>query len=110
MPLLSQPHVVAAAWPFLFAFGLSLALVPVARLLATRFGYIAVQRADRWHQRPVALFGGVAIGLTVLIGLVVFNEFHTIGVLLACAGLMFTTGLLDDVRPLRPSTKLILQI
>jgi len=48
-------HVVAAAWPFLFAFGLSLVLVPVARLLATRSGHIAAQRADRWHQRPVAL-------------------------------------------------------
>jgi len=110
MPLLSQPHVVAAAWPFLFAFGLSLSLVPVARLLATRFGYIAAQRADRWHQRPVALFGGVAIGLTLLIGLFVFNEFHKITVLLVCAGLMFATGLLDDVRPLRPSTKLVMQI
>ena len=64
-PLFLQSHVVAAAWPFLFAFGLSLGLVPVARLLATRSGYIAAQRADRWHQRPVALFGGVAIGLTV---------------------------------------------
>src|SRR5262252_6978994 len=110
MPLLSQPHVVAAAWPFVFAFGLSLSLVPVARLLATRFGYIAAQRADRWHQRPVALFGGVAIGLTLLIGLFVFNEFHIITVLLVCAGLMFATGLLDDIRPLRPSTKLVMQI
>jgi len=108
--LFFQPHVVGAAWPFLFAFGLSLGLVPVARLLATRYGYIAAQRADRWHQRPVALFGGVAIGLTLLIGLIVFDEFHQIGVLLACAGLMFATGLLDDVRPLRASTKLVIQI
>jgi UDP-GlcNAc:undecaprenyl-phosphate GlcNAc-1-phosphate transferase len=84
--------------------------VPVARLLATRLGYIAALRADRWHQRPVALFGGVAIGLTLLIGLFVFDEFHQIGVLLACAGMMFGTGLLDDVRPLRPTTKLVMQI
>jgi len=94
----------------LFAFALSLGLVPVARLLATRSGYIAAQRADRWHQRPVALFGGVAIALTVLFGLVVFDEFHQIGVLLACAGMMFVTGLVDDVRPLRASTKLVIQI
>src|SRR5262249_13322844 len=108
--LLSQFDVVAAARPFLFAFALALGLVPVARRLATRFGYIAAQRADRWHQRPVALFGGVAIGLTLLIGLVVFNQVHQIRVLLVGAGLMFTTGLLDDVRPLRPSTKLVMQI
>jgi UDP-GlcNAc:undecaprenyl-phosphate/decaprenyl-phosphate GlcNAc-1-phosphate transferase len=94
----------------LFAFALSLGLVPAARLLATRAGYIAAQRADRWHQRPVALFGGVAIGLTVLFGLLVFDEFHQIGVLLACAGMMFVTGLVDDVRPLRASTKLVIQI
>jgi len=109
-PLFSEPHVVGAAWPFLFAFVLSLGLVPVARLLATRSGYIAAQRADRWHQRPVALFGGVAIGVTVLIGLFVFNEFRQIGVLLGGAGLIFVTGLIDDVRPLRPSTKLVIQI
>jgi UDP-GlcNAc:undecaprenyl-phosphate/decaprenyl-phosphate GlcNAc-1-phosphate transferase len=101
---------VAAAWPFLFAFGLSLGLVPVARLVATRLGYIAAQRADRWHQRPVALFGGAAIGLTVLIGLGVFADVQAIGVLLACAGVMFATGLLDDIRPLRATTKLVVQI
>jgi UDP-GlcNAc:undecaprenyl-phosphate/decaprenyl-phosphate GlcNAc-1-phosphate transferase len=105
-----QPHVAGAAWPFLFAFALSLGLVPVARLVAVRLGYIAAQRADRWHQRPVALFGGVAIGLTLLSGLVVFNAFHNISVLVVCAGLMFATGLLDDVRPLRASTKLVMQI
>ena len=110
MSLLFPSHVASAAWPFLFGFGLSLGLVPMARALATRLGYVAPQREDRWHQRPVALFGGVAIALTLAIGLVVFQVGQQIGVLLACAGVMFLTGLVDDVRSLRASTKLVVQI
>ena len=100
----------AVAWPFLFGFGLSVGLVPVARRLATRFGYVAPQRADRWHQRPVALLGGVAVALTVAIGILVFGGARPIAVLLGCVGVMCLTGLVDDLRSLRPSTKLVIQI
>ena len=110
-PLSLPSHVAVAAWPFLFGFGLSLGLVPLARRLATRFGYVAAQREDRWHRRPVALLGGVAVALTVAIGLLVFGGgWRAIGVLLGSVGVMFVTGLVDDLRSLRPSTKLVVQI
>jgi UDP-GlcNAc:undecaprenyl-phosphate GlcNAc-1-phosphate transferase len=99
-----------AAWPFVFGLLVSLALVPVARLAATRFGYVSHPREDRWHRRPVALFGGVAIGVTVLAGLLAFRVVHEITVLLACVGLIFLTGLVDDLRALKPSTKLVIEI
>jgi UDP-GlcNAc:undecaprenyl-phosphate/decaprenyl-phosphate GlcNAc-1-phosphate transferase len=105
-----SPHVAAAAWPFLVGFGLSLGLVPVARALATRFGYVAPQREDRWHQRPVALLGGVAVALSVAIGVAVFGGAGHIGALLGSVTVMFVTGLIDDLRSLRPSTKLVIQI
>ena len=98
------------AWPFLFAFVLSLALVPLARLAATRFGYLAQPCEDRWHRRPIALFGGVAIGLTVMAGVLVFQVVHEIGVLLTGAALMFAVGLTDDIVSLKPSTKLVIEI
>jgi len=50
----------------LMAFGLSLALVPLCRMVATRNGYVARPRADRWHGRPTALLGGVAIATSTL--------------------------------------------
>jgi UDP-GlcNAc:undecaprenyl-phosphate GlcNAc-1-phosphate transferase len=109
---LSQLRLVLAAdaGPFLFAFILSLAIVPACRTIAVRFGRIAQPRGDRWHRRPIALFGGVAIGLTLLAGLLVFGIGGQIGVLLVCGSLIFVTGLADDVLSLKASTKLVIQI
>jgi len=101
----------AAAGPFLFAFALALALVPVCRSAAIRFKCVAHPREDRWHRRPIALFGGAAIGLTVAIGLIVFGAAaRPMAVLLTCVALIFATGLADDIVSLRPSTKLVIEI
>src|SRR3954471_10759638 len=99
-------YVAQAALGFL----LSLALVPLCRMAATRFGYVAKPRADRWHGRPTALLGGVAIATTVL-GL----HAAVIGVtgapvLLVGAAAMFAVGLVDDLVSLRPVTKLVFEI
>ena len=102
--------VAAAAWPFLFALAVSLALVPLCRSIAVRLGCVAQPREDRWHRRPIALFGGVAIGLTLAIGLLTFRAVHEIGALLTCAALVFATGFADDIVSLKPSTKLVIAI
>ncbi|MCC7418409.1 MAG: hypothetical protein IT176_14830 [Acidobacteria bacterium] len=97
--------------PFLFAFVLALVLVPICRAAAIRFGAVAQPREDRWHTRPIALFGGAAIGLTVAAGLAVFGvSGGATSVLLSCAGLIFATGLADDLVSLKPSTKLVVEI
>ena len=95
---------------FAFAFILSLALVPACRAAAVRFGYVAEPRADRWHARPIALLGGVAIGATLFGGLAVFGSIRAIGVLGVCAGLMFAAGLADDILAFKPFTKLVIEI
>ena len=98
------------AVPFLIALGASLALVPVCRLVAHRFGYVAKPSEDRWHRRPVALFGGVAIALTLFGGTVAFGGLRELSVILACGTIIFVVGLVDDVVTLKASTKLIVQI
>ena len=100
----------ATAWPFLAAFGAALGLVPLARLVATRRGFVSQPREDRWHRRPIALFGGVAIGVTLFAGLGLLRGVAGLPVLIACAGLIFAAGLADDVVSLKPSTKLVIQI
>jgi len=100
----------AIAAPFLAALCLSLALVPLCRSLAIRMGRVAHPRDDRWHRRPVALLGGVAIGVSLFSGAAMFGLVTQVPVLLACALLMFVVGLLDDLINLKPSTKLIVQI
>ena len=97
-------------FPFLASFGVSLVLVPFARALAHKAGAVAQPKQDRWHQRPTALFGGVAIALSVLGTAVVFDGVRSQPALLACGLAMFLFGLADDLLGVKPATKLIAQI
>ena len=51
---------------FLVALAVSVVVTPICRLAAQRLGCVAKPSADRWHRRPTALFGGVAIVVTVV--------------------------------------------
>src|SRR4051812_22171283 len=94
----------------LIAFVLSVGLVPLCRALAVRLGYVARPRADRWHGRPTALFGGIAIATVTLALYCALADFRAQPVLLVGASLMFAVGLVDDLVSLTPSTKLVFEI
>jgi UDP-GlcNAc:undecaprenyl-phosphate GlcNAc-1-phosphate transferase len=96
--------------PLLIAFGLSVALVPVARRLALRIDVVARPRADRWHRTVVPMLGGVAIGGATLLTGLVFGLGASLAVVLFASMAMFAMGLVDDILQLRPSTKLVAQI
>jgi UDP-GlcNAc:undecaprenyl-phosphate GlcNAc-1-phosphate transferase len=96
--------------PFLLALALSLAVVPLCRLVAIRLGYVARPREDRWHRRPVALFGGVGIALVLFVCAAAFGVVREEPVLVLTAFAVFIVGLVDDILSLKPSTKLIAQI
>jgi UDP-GlcNAc:undecaprenyl-phosphate GlcNAc-1-phosphate transferase len=96
--------------PFGLALSLSLLLVPLCRTAAVRFGYVSRPREDRWHRRPVALFGGVAIALVTLSCAALFGLVGTSPVLVIASAVMFVIGLTDDFISLKPATKLIAQI
>ena len=83
---------------------------PVARRL------VAHPSADRWHERPTPLLGGIGIFAGLTAGLwvaVAVDAVHPgkelLGVYCGVA-LMFLAGLVDDLRHLRPVTKLAAQI
>jgi UDP-GlcNAc:undecaprenyl-phosphate GlcNAc-1-phosphate transferase len=95
----------------LVAFALSALLTAAARPLARRFDVVARPRGDRWNRKTIPLLGGVAVGITVLVvmpGVVPLSG--PIVILLAASAFALGLGLLDDVRPLPPYTKLIAQI
>jgi UDP-GlcNAc:undecaprenyl-phosphate GlcNAc-1-phosphate transferase len=97
------------AW-YVLALAVSAALVPAARAVAIRRGYVARPRSDRWHSRPTALFGGVAIAVTVFLLTPLSREVTAVALPLAAGAAIFIVGLTDDVLSLKPSTKLIAQI
>jgi UDP-GlcNAc:undecaprenyl-phosphate GlcNAc-1-phosphate transferase len=91
------------------SFVLSLALTPLVRALARRIGMIARPKLDRWHSRPTALMGGVAIFAAVaLVSLAIGPALRTqIFVVLGASSLLFLVGLIDDFFNLKPYQKLI---
>jgi UDP-GlcNAc:undecaprenyl-phosphate/decaprenyl-phosphate GlcNAc-1-phosphate transferase len=83
----------------------------IVRKIARTKGIVAAPRQDRWHSRPTALLGGVAIYLAFMLGYMLFGigdgKVHAI---LAAGSLLFATGLIDDLNNIKPHTKLVVQL
>jgi UDP-GlcNAc:undecaprenyl-phosphate GlcNAc-1-phosphate transferase len=107
--VLSAP-ITGLATHFLVALGLSLGLTLLCRLGAHRLGFVAKPSEDRWHKRPTALFGGVAIAATTLCLGAAGALDARLWLLMACGLAIAAFGFVDDVLSLKASTKLIVQI
>ena len=97
------------AW-YVVALAVSAALVPLCRSMALHKGYVARPRADRWNTRPTALFGGVAIAVTVLGLAATGGDLLDLALPLLGGLLIFIVGFTDDILSLKPTTKLIAEI
>lgn len=97
--------------PFLIgaiAFAASVALTFGVRAFAHRFGYVAKPKADRWHKRPTAMMGGVAIFLaTAFVSLVFVHQTNQSLIILGGGAFLFVVGLIDDILHIKPYQKLI---
>ncbi len=109
--------------PIAVAFALAIVLTPLVGILARRVGMVAKPKIDRWHKKPTAMLGGVAIWLSVLISYFLFlrnptligfsrnDEIVSYGwVIVSAATFMFLVGLADDLLHTKPYQKLIGQI
>ncbi|MFQ5900066.1 MAG: hypothetical protein ACE5IH_00730 [Thermodesulfobacteriota bacterium] len=107
---------------FFLAFLLSFLLTPLVRYITLRNGLIDYPKKDRWHKKPVALFGGIAIFIAILVPALIFlREFflpepvptglltREIGLLVSVT-LIFFLGLIDDIYGIGPQMKLMGQI
>lgn len=103
-------------WAFLASLVLAALLTPVAMRVARRLGIL--DRPDRKlkrHRAPVPYLGGAAI-FVACVAAVIGTKLATTGSprgvigMLAGAAVVFVVGLYDDVRPLRPRSKLAFQV
>ncbi len=89
----------------------ALGLTPLVIRLARARGWVDYPSDDRWHDRPVALMGGIALAGAVALGVVVGRgPVLQAWPVLAGAGLMFVVGILDDRWGLRPDAKVLAQV
>ena len=95
---------------FISALAASLALTPLCRLAAIRLGYVAKPREDRWHKKPTALLGGIAVAVVTIGGAMVAGVARDVAPIVVSAAMMFLIGLTDDLLNFKPATKLIAEI
>ena len=110
------------------SFFLCLVLTPLIKKVAKSKGWIAHPVKDRWHKKPTALLGGIAIYISIAVPLFYISDFSSLftvfyqnqydinhlpslgAVIWVGMTLLFTLGLLDDFLHIKPHTKLISQI
>jgi len=112
---------------FLSAFLICLVITPLVRYSAIRNSWMAIPVKERWHKKPTALMGGIAIYAGMAIPLFFITDFGDVlqafgyvedirvrpsinSVTFIGAAMMFLLGLSDDFLKLKPSTKLVGQI
>ena len=111
----------------LLSFLLCLTGTPIIRQIAIKKGWLAFPEKDRWHEKPTALLGGIAIYVSIAIPLFIISDFKTIlpdlfgasnfGALPSLSAAiflgitaLFILGLTDDFVHLKPQAKLVGQI
>ncbi len=112
MPAVTLYSLTVAAGVFPIALILTWVLIG----LAQKNGWVCKPKADRWHLKPTALYGGVAIFAAFALGCVALFDKLALsqnpalcGVLLG-AVIIFAVGLRDDIKPLNPLLKLMGQV
>ena len=100
----------------IFACTLALLLTPAVRRWARRRELVARPSADRWHKKPTALLGGIAIAAATFAAALAWvllghgrPQLGAVAVA-ASASFMFAVGLIDDLVQLRPQLKFSLQL
>ena len=95
----------------LFVFLLCYVLTPIVTRLAWRIGAVDVPLdGRRMHRRSIPRDGGVAIFLSFLVGLAVFNKWDAFLTAIAFGcGIMMLVGLADDIFGLGVWAKLLFQ-
>src|SRR5215217_7629539 len=98
-------------WVAVVSFVSAIFLTYAVRAAARRYGFVAKPKADRWHKKPTAMLGGVAIFLTTLLMYFLFVP-HTRESLIILGGssFLFIVGLLDDILNIKPYQKLVGQL
>ncbi|MBU1726794.1 MAG: undecaprenyl/decaprenyl-phosphate alpha-N-acetylglucosaminyl 1-phosphate transferase [Candidatus Omnitrophica bacterium] len=89
----------------------SLVLVPFARFIAFKFDILDHPKTRKIHKQPMPKLGGLAMYLAFVVGtLFSFDYNHQLKGILIGSSIILFIGLIDDIRHLRASLRLVFQI
>jgi UDP-GlcNAc:undecaprenyl-phosphate/decaprenyl-phosphate GlcNAc-1-phosphate transferase len=104
-------EVIILATSFLFAALATAVMTPVMGRVAARLGLVSPPRADRWGSRATPLLGGVVIVLSIVVcSIALVDDYWPFVAVVTATLAAFLLGLIDDVRGLRPTSKLAGQV
>lgn len=97
---------------FFIALAISVIITPFVIRLAVKIGAMDVPKDNRRvHKVPIPLIGGLAIYFSFTVVVILFMDLNKQIIGLLLGGTFITAaGLVDDLKPLKPKMKLILQI
>jgi len=95
----------------IISFILSIILTWFIKQVCIYHNIVELPRKDRWHKIPVAKFGGIAIFITIIVSLLLLDEYSNSIIFIGIgSALIFFIGLVDDLRGVSPTLKIITQI
>ena len=96
------------------SFFLSIIVMPIFRSIAIRIGLVDKPDHRKIHQNHIPLVGGLAIGFTLLLTLLLLARFELISSalvkLLGGSYVLLIIGAIDDKKDIRASYKLVVQL
>jgi UDP-GlcNAc:undecaprenyl-phosphate GlcNAc-1-phosphate transferase len=85
---------------FIASVAIAAFIIPALKLIAPKTGLLDIPNARKVHQNPVPVVGGLAIGITLIISLLVSPYFIEIinkyYIIISAALLLMLVGILDD--------------
>jgi UDP-GlcNAc:undecaprenyl-phosphate GlcNAc-1-phosphate transferase len=96
---------------FFFSLVLSLLFTPLVRRVMLRLGVLSTPNEHRWHRKPVALMGGIAIFISFVLVVLLRMELRAeILVIMLGGGVIFVLGVVDDIFGMHPRIKFTFQL
>ncbi len=93
--------------PFVFV----ATIIPFVKLIANHVGAIDIPNERKVHKKPMPRLGGLGIYLGFLLGYMIFGEqTPTMNSILIGSFVLIITGMIDDIKPLKATQKLIGQV
>jgi UDP-GlcNAc:undecaprenyl-phosphate GlcNAc-1-phosphate transferase len=98
-----------------FIASLAVSLVGTRALisLGPAIGWVEKIKKDRWHSKPTAKLGGIAIYIALMVGTIVAfwppTEMKIVG-LIAGTTVIFILGLVDDLKSVSPGIKIVVEV
>ena len=93
--------------PFVFV----TAFIPIVKKIAEHVGALDIPNERKVHSKPMPRLGGLGIYAGFLLGYMIFGEHTpTMNSILIGSFILLITGIIDDIKPLKASHKLVGQI